>query len=148
MPAVLITNTHNAIFTIGLLEHRIENDLSGRINPYWFEVWVKQETVSHYLGKRAGLKGHLWAIVLAGMVVGPLYVSFPLAYAIMQKGARMGVVFTYIGASVICRIPMAIFEASFLGLKFTVIRFSVSLPMVLITSIAVEKLFEHHQKEN
>jgi uncharacterized membrane protein YraQ (UPF0718 family) len=113
-----------------------------------FEVWVKQETVNHYLGKRAGLKGHLWAIVLAGMVVGPLYVSFPLAYAIMQKGARMGVVFTYIGASAICRIPMAIFEASFLGLKYTVIRFFVSIPLVLITSIAVEKLFEHLQKEN
>lgn len=110
-----------------------------------FDVWVNHETVKNHLGETAGLKGHLWAIVLAGMVVGPLYVSFPVACAIMQKGARMGVVFTYIGASAICRIPMAVFEASFLGPQFTVIRFAVSLPMVLMTSIALEKLNAHRQ---
>ena len=104
-----------------------------------FDVWVKHETIENHLGETAGLKGHLWAIVLAGMVVGSLYVSFPVACAIMHKGARMGVVFTYIGASAICRIPMAVFEASFLGPRFTVIRFAVSLPLVLITSIALEK---------
>ncbi len=110
-----------------------------------FDVWVKHETVKNYLGETAGFKGHLWAIVLAGMVVGPLYVSFPVAHAIMQKGARMGVVFTYIGASAICRIPMAIFETSFLGFRFTFIRFVVSLPLILITSIALEKLYEQRQ---
>lgn len=110
-----------------------------------FEVWIKAETVKNNLGETAGLKGHLWAIVLAGIVVGPLYVSFPVAYAIMQKGARMGVVFTYIGASAICRIPMAIFEASFLGLQFTVVRFLVSLPLVLITSIALEKWYGNRE---
>jgi uncharacterized membrane protein YraQ (UPF0718 family) len=110
-----------------------------------FEVWVKQETVKNHLGETAGLTGHFWAVLLAGIVVGPLYVSFPVAYAIMQKGARLGVVFTYIGASAICRIPMAIFEASFLGIKFTVIRLIVSLPLVLITSIALEKLMGKRQ---
>lgn len=110
-----------------------------------FEVWIKDETVKKHLGETAGLKGHLWAIVLAGLVVGPLYVSFPVAYAIMQKGARVGVVFTYIGASAICRIPMAIFEASFLGIQFTVVRFVVSLPLVLITSIALEKWNGHRE---
>lgn len=110
-----------------------------------FEAWIKDETVKKHLGETAGLKGHLWAIVLAGMVVGPLYVSFPVAYAIMQKGARMGVVFTYIGASAICRIPMAIFEASFLGLQLTVVRLVVSLPLVLISSIALEKWYGHRE---
>lgn len=111
-----------------------------------FDVWVKHETIKNHLGETAGLKGHLWAIVLAGMVVGPLYVSFPVACAIMQKGARMGVVFTYIGASAICRIPMAVFEASFLGPRFTAIRFAVSLPLVLITSIVLEKVYIHHRE--
>jgi len=108
-----------------------------------FEVWIKNETMKNHLGEKAGFKGHLWAIILAGMIVGPLYVSFPVAYAIMQKGARIGVVFTYIGASAICRIPMAIFEASFLGLQFTAVRLAVSLPLVLITSIAFEKWCGH-----
>jgi uncharacterized membrane protein YraQ (UPF0718 family) len=110
-----------------------------------FDVWVKPDTVKKHLGEAAGLKGHLWAIGLAGMVVGPLYVSFPVAQAILQKGARVGVVLTYISASAICRIPMAIFEASFLGFRFTFIRFVVSLPLVLISSIVLEKLYEQRQ---
>lgn len=110
-----------------------------------FDVWVKHETVESHLGETTGLKGHLWAIALAAMAVGPLYVSFPVASAIKRKGARMGVVLTYIGASAICRIPMAVFEASFLGLRFTVIRFAVSIPLVLMTSIALEKLYIHRR---
>jgi hypothetical protein len=47
------------------------------------------------------------------------------------------VIFTYIGASAICRIPMAIFEASFLGIKFTVIRLAVSIPLVIVSSIVL-----------
>ena len=46
----------------------------------------------------------------------------------------MGVVFAYIGASAICRVPMAIFETSFLGVKFTAVRLLVSIPIVILTS--------------
>ncbi len=103
-----------------------------------FDVWVSSHTVEKHLGQDAGFKGHLWAILLAGMVVGPLYVALPIAHSFQKKGASMGVVFTYLGASAVCRIPMAIFEASILGVKFTAIRFMVSLPLVIITSILFE----------
>ena len=99
-----------------------------------FEVWVKRETVEKHFGEEAGFQGHFWAVLLAGTIVGPLYVALPLAYSLHRKGARLGVIFTYIGASAICRIPMAIFELSFLGLKFTAIRFLVSIPLVILSS--------------
>jgi uncharacterized membrane protein YraQ (UPF0718 family) len=99
-----------------------------------FEVWVKRETVEKHFGEEAGIKGYIWAVLLAGTIVGPLYVALPLAYSLHRKGARLGVIFTYIGASAICRIPMAIFEISFLGLKFTAIRFLVSVPLVILSS--------------
>ncbi len=104
-----------------------------------FDVWVTRETVENHLGAESGPLGYLWAILLAGMVVGPLYVALPVVHSFLKKGARIGVVFTYLGASAICRVPMAIFEASFLGVKFTVIRIAVSLPLVLITSIMLER---------
>lgn len=104
-----------------------------------FEVWVKRETVEKYLGNQAGFTGYLWAILLAGTIVGPLYVALPVANALHKKGARLGVVFTYIGASALCRVPMTIFEATFLGAKFTAIRFIVSLPLVVVTSILLER---------
>jgi uncharacterized membrane protein YraQ (UPF0718 family) len=104
-----------------------------------FEVWMKQATVEKHLGKESGLKGYLWAILLAGTIVGPLYVALPIAYALYKKGATFGVLFTYIGASAICRVPMATFEASFLGMKFTAIRLVVSLPLVILTSMLLGK---------
>jgi uncharacterized membrane protein YraQ (UPF0718 family) len=104
-----------------------------------FDVWVKREVVEKHLGDGSGLKGFIWAILLAGTVMGPLYVALPVAHSLYQKGARFGVIFTYIGASAICRIPMTTFEATFLGVKFTAIRFLVSLPLVVVTSILLEK---------
>lgn len=100
-----------------------------------FEVWVKRETVERHLGEGSDFRGYLWVILLAGTTVGGLYLAFPVAYTLYRKGAKLSVVFTYLGAAAICRIPMAIFEASFLGVKFTVIRWLVSLPLVVITSI-------------
>jgi len=100
-----------------------------------FEVWVKRETVEKHFGEESGIRGYIWAVLLAGTTVGGLYVAFPVAYALYSKGAKLSVIFTYIGASAICRVPMTIFEASFLGIKFTAIRLLVSLPLVIITSI-------------
>jgi uncharacterized membrane protein YraQ (UPF0718 family) len=100
-----------------------------------FEVWVKRETVERHLGEKSGFRGYLWAILLSSTTVGGLYLALPVAYTIYSKGARLSVIFTYLGAAAICRIPMAVFEASFLGIKFTAIRWLVSLPLVIITSI-------------
>lgn len=100
-----------------------------------FEVWVKRETVEKFLGEKSGIKGYIVAILLAGTTVGGLYVAFPVAYSLYNKGAKLSVIFTYVGASAICRIPMTIFEASFMGIKFTIIRLVVSLPLVIISSI-------------
>ena len=99
-----------------------------------FEVWVRKETVERHLGEESGIMGYLWAILLAGTTVGGLYVAFPVAYSLYSKGAKLSVIFTYMGAAAIGRVPMAIFEASFLGIKFTAIRLLVSLPLVLVTS--------------
>ena len=99
-----------------------------------FEIWVKRETVERHLGKESGIMGYLWAVLLAGTTVGGVYIAFPVAYSLHSKGAKLGVIFTYIGASAICRIPMTLFEASFLGIKFTAVRLLISLPLVIITS--------------
>jgi len=100
-----------------------------------FEIWVKKETVEKHFGKKSGFRGYLWGILLASTTVGGLYVAFPVAYSLYSKGAKLSVIFTYIGASAICRVPMTIFEASFLGVKFTAIRLLVAIPLVVITSM-------------
>ena len=107
-----------------------------------FEVWVKRETVEKYFGEESGISGYIWALLLGGTTVGGLYVSFPIAYSLYSKGAKLGIILTYIGASGICRVPMAIFETSFLGVKFTLIRLIISIPLVILSSIALGKYLQ------
>ena len=100
-----------------------------------FEVWVKKESVEKHLGKDSGAIGYIWIILLAGTIVGGLYVAFPVAYSLFKKGAKLSIIFTYIGASAICRIPMTIFESSFMGIKFSLIRLIISIPLVILSSV-------------
>jgi len=104
-----------------------------------FEVWVKKETVEKYFGTKSGLRGHVGGILLAGTTVGGLYVAFPVAYTLYSKGADIGVIFTFIAASAICRVPMIIFEASFMGIKFSIIRLLFSIPLVIFSSMLLGK---------
>lgn len=102
-----------------------------------FEVWIKRETIEKHLGENSSWLGYFWAILLSGTTVGGLYVAFPIAAVLHEKGAKLSVIFTYIGAAAVCRIPIAIFEASFLGLKFTFIRLLVSLPLIIISAVVI-----------
>ena len=107
-----------------------------------FEVWVKRETIEKYFGNSSGFYGCFWAILLSCTTVGGAYVAFPVAHSLFTKGARLSIVLTYIGASAITRIPMTIFEASFLGLSFSLIRLIVSIPLVIISSIILERYID------
>lgn len=108
-----------------------------------FEVWVKRETVEKHLGENSNFLSYIWVILLAGTSVGGLYLAFPVAYTLYKKGAKLSVIFTYIGSSAVCRIPMTVFEASFMGLKFTLIRLIVSIPLIIISSLLLEKYLIH-----
>ena len=105
-----------------------------------FEVWVDKETIEKHLGEDSGFLAYFWAIILASTTVGGLYVAFPVAAALYKKGASPRIIFSYIGTAAICRIPMTLFEASYVGVAFTTIRWGVSIPLVIISSILMEKM--------
>lgn len=103
------------------------------------EVWISREMIEKFFGEASGLMGHIWAIILSSTTVGGAYVAFPLGYTLLQKGAKLSIVLTYIGSAALTRIPMTIFEASFLGIKFTLTRLLVSIPLVILSSIILGK---------
>jgi len=107
-----------------------------------FEVWIKKETVIKHLGDDCGIKGYLWVLLLAGLSVGGLYVAFPLAETLNRKGASLKIVFTYLGFVGVFRIPMTIFEISFLGLPFTLVRLMVTIPLFLLIGIVIGGLLK------
>ncbi len=99
-----------------------------------FEVWIPKKTVEKHLGEKSRFKGYFWSIVLASTTVGGLFVALPVAGTLAKKGARSGILLTYLGMATICRIPMTVFEATFVGVKFTLIRYLVSVPLVIIAA--------------
>jgi uncharacterized membrane protein YraQ (UPF0718 family) len=105
-----------------------------------FEVWVKQETIEKHFGASHGITAWLWLILLSSTTVGGLYVSLPIGYTLYKKGVRLRLVYGFLGFSTVCRIPMTFFEASYLGLKFTLIRYAVALPLVIISALFLEKV--------
>ncbi|MGM0602586.1 MAG: permease [Bacillota bacterium] len=109
-----------------------------------FDVWVKRETIEKHLGEKSSLLAYFWSLVLAGTTVGGLYVAFPIAAALYRKGARVRIIFTYLGAAAVCRVPMTLFEASYVGLKFTAVRWITSIPLIILSSIFMEKYLEKH----
>ena len=107
-----------------------------------FDVWVKRETVERHFGRGAGARGYLWGLLLGGMSIGGMYVAFPVAYSLFRKGARLSVIFAYVGFAGICRIPMTVFEASFMGWTFTCVRLGVSIPLVIASSMIMGRVLD------
>ena len=110
-----------------------------------FDVWVKRETVEKHLGQESGALSYLWAVLLAGTMVGGIHVAFPVAHALHVKRAKLGVVLAFLSASGVCRVPMTLFEASLLGWRFTCVRFAVSLPLVILSSAILGFWFNRPQ---
>ena len=106
-----------------------------------FEVWIDRSVVESHLGPKSGFLGYFWIIVLACTVMAPLIVALPMAYSLAKKGARLQIVIGFISASTICRIPMTVFEATYLGILFSVVRLLVSIPLVILFSEIIGRLF-------
>lgn len=103
------------------------------------DVWVEKETMVKFLGKGSGIKGILIAFLLGSAAAGPLYAAFPVAQVFIGKGSKLSNVLIFIGAWSTTKIPLMLFEASSLGAKFTLVRFLLNIPVILIISFAIEK---------
>lgn len=106
-----------------------------------FNVWVKRETIEKQMGEKSGARGYLWALLLSGTAIGGLFAVLPVALTLFKKGAKLSVILTYLGTSCVCRVPMTLWEISMLGYQFTLIRYIVSIPLIILSSILIEKVF-------
>lgn len=87
-----------------------------------FGVFVSQEFVARYLGRKAGLKGFLLSIFMGTLPTGPLYVAFPLVRAMLKKGAGVANMIAFLTAYACIKLPQELLELRFLGPEFTAAR--------------------------
>ena len=107
-----------------------------------FKVWISRELVVKYLGKASGLKGIFIAALLGSTPTGPLYVAFPLAAAMFDKGARVLNVVVFLSAWAAMKIPQEMIEIQFLGLGFMATRLVLTLASVSLMGLFMEKIIE------
>lgn len=107
-----------------------------------FEVWISREQVEKSFGHTSGIMKYVYAFALATTTVGGTFVAFPLANSLYHKGAGYEAVFTYVTAASLFMLPMSIMEASIIGLKFTLLRLGLSVPLIIIGSILLKLYLE------
>jgi len=103
-----------------------------------FDVWVPREKIEKHIGENSGWKGTFLVILLAMLQAGPLYAAFPFAYLLWKKGSNIRNIFIYLGAYSTIKIPMLTFEIGFMGLKFSLVRTLISLPIFIALGYIME----------
>lgn len=104
-----------------------------------FDVWFPKEMLEKHIGQESGVKGIFLVILLAMLQAGPLYGAFPVAYILYKKGASVKNIFIYLGAFSSMKIPMLGIEIGYLGIKFTILRTLISLPLFILIGYIMEK---------
>jgi len=104
-----------------------------------FDVWFPKEMLEKHIGQESGIKGIFLVILLAMLQAGPLYGAFPVAYLLHKKGASVKNIFIYLGAFSSMKIPMLGIEMGYLGIKFTILRTLISLPLFILIGYMMER---------
>lgn len=111
------------------------------------DVWVKRETMVKYMGEGSGLIGVLLAFLIGSAAAGPLYGAFPVAGVLLKKGSKLSNVFIMMGAWSTTKIPLLLFEASAMGLKFTMLRFLMDIAGIAVIAYFTEKVLSQEEKQ-
>ncbi len=104
-----------------------------------FDVWVPRQVVERSIGQGSGVRGAILAMLLGTAAAGPLYVAFPVALALQQKGARLANIVVFLGTWATIKIPMLLVESSFLGWRFSLIRLALTIPAILLSGFLMER---------
>ncbi|MBU4485925.1 MAG: permease [Candidatus Delongbacteria bacterium] len=110
------------------------------------DVWVDKALMIKLTGEGSGLKGALIAFLIGSLAAGPLYAAFPIAGVMLKKSSKFSNVIIFLGAWSTTKVPMLIFEASSMGVKFTVLRFLLNLPVIVLIAVIMEKMLSKEEK--
>jgi len=112
-----------------------------------FSVWIPKEMVVKYMGKTSGTKGIFLSIALGMLPTGPLYIAFPMAIALLKKGAKISNIIIFISAWACIKLPQELVEIQFLGIEFTLLRLALTIIFVVIMGIIIEKIIDFTDKK-
>lgn len=102
-----------------------------------FNVWVDKKKIAAALGRGSGIKAVALASLAGTILVGPVYVIFPLMKAMREHGVRWAVIGAVLAAWAV-KIPMIPMEIGMLGLEFSLARVT----LVALAAVPIGYLLE------
>lgn len=107
----------------------------------YVSVLAPQEMVQAWIGPHSGLRGLLLAEVIGMILPGGPYAVFPLIATLYAAGAGIGPAITMIVSWTMLGLVSVSFELSFMGWRFTAVRWSLGLAFPLLAGWAAQMLF-------
>jgi uncharacterized membrane protein YraQ (UPF0718 family) len=95
-----------------------------------------------HLGDSSGLKGIIVAYVLGSLPTGPVYIAFPMAQALRQKGASYTNIVIFLSAWACIKLPQELVELQFMGAEFMIARLSLTIIFITLMGIIIDKIFK------
>lgn len=111
------------------------------------EVWVPRETIIRFVGEGSGLVGIFLSLLLGAAAAGPLYGAFPVAAAMLKKGAKFSNVMVLLYSWSTLKLPMFLFETSALGAQFSVTRMLINIPGIIVMAWLTSRLIPLAEQE-
>ena len=106
------------------------------------DMWVSKEKIMKFLGKDAKAKGVFLAFVIGSISAGPIYAAFPMCVMLHKKGASIRNIIIILSSWAVIKVPMLLNEAKFLGPKFMVIRWILTVVAIIIFSWIADKIIK------
>ena len=98
------------------------------------DTWIPKEQIMRFLGREAGIKGVVFALVLGSVSAGPIYAAFPLCVMLHKKGTSIRNLVIILSAWAVIKVPMLLNEMKFLGLRFMAVRWALTVIAILVFS--------------
>jgi len=104
------------------------------------DAWVPKEKILKYLGRESKSKGVVLSFVLGSVSAGPIYAAFPMCVMLYKKGASIRNLVIILSSWAVIKIPMLLNEIKFLGMKFMLVRWVLTVISILIFSWITAKV--------
>lgn len=133
-----------ALGSLSLLAFLAPQVLAGLVIGGFLQQLLPREAVARRLGGQSGFRGLVLACGLGLITPGGPFTSFPLVYALYVAGADIGALVAYVSAwSLVGIHRVIVFEAPFLGLDLSLLRFLASLPLPILAGFLARSLGRH-----
>lgn len=103
------------------------------------DVWVPKKVIIDKLGENSGKKGIFLSFALGSLSAGPIYAAFPMASALLNKGASISNIVIIISSWAVIKIPLLANEIKFIGFKFMFIRWILTVISIMFMAKIIAK---------